>query len=105
MKHQELDKKSAKKKRKQVSDEDAVDKEELPLLKTIANAVQDTEEENDFDLFGQYVAKKMKKLCARLDEDAMANIEYKMTTILNRVCTTHQPVPQEQPYYFILPGP
>ena len=93
--------KSAKKKRKQVSDGDAVEKEELALLRTIANAVQDTEEENDFDLFAQYIAKKMKKLSARLDEDAMANIEYKVTTILNKARTTQQPVPQEQPYYFM----
>ena len=95
--------KSAKKKCKQVSDEDAEEKEELTLFRTVANAVQDTEEENDFDLFGQYIAKKMKKLSARLDEDAMANIEYKITTILNRVHTTHQPVPQEQSYYFMPP--
>ena len=97
--------KSAKKKSRQVSDEDAVEKEELALLRTVASAVQDAEEENDFDLFGQYIAKKMKKLSARLDEDAMANIEYEITTILNRTRTTHQPVPQEQPYYFMPPGP
>ena len=35
--------KSANKKRKQVSDEDALEKEELALLRTVANAVQDTE--------------------------------------------------------------
>ena len=72
--------KSAKKKRKQVGDKDTVEKEELALLRTVANAVQDTEEENDFDLFGQYITKKMKKLSARLDEDAMAKIEYEITT-------------------------
>ena len=82
-----------------------MEKEELALLRTVASAVQDAEEENDFDLFGQYIAKKMKKLSARLDEDAMANIEYEITTILNRTRTTHQPVPQEQPYYFMPPGP
>ena len=67
--------KSAKNKLKQVSDEDAMEKEELALLRTVANAVQDTEKENDFDLFGQYIAKKMKTLSARLDEDRMANTE------------------------------
>ena len=36
--------KSVKKKRKQVSDADAVEKEELALLQTVANAVEDTEE-------------------------------------------------------------
>ena len=36
--------KSVTKKRKQVSDKDAVEKEELALLQTVANAVQDTEE-------------------------------------------------------------
>ena len=88
--------KSAKKKRKQVSDEDAVEKEELALLRTVANALQNTKEENVFDLFGQYIAKKMEQLSARLDEPA---IEYENTTIL------HQPVPQEQPYYFMPLGP
>ena len=67
--------KSAKNKLKQVSDEDAMEKEELALLRTVANAVQDTEKENHFDLFGQYIAKKMKTLSARLDEDRMANTE------------------------------
>ena len=43
----------------------------------------------------------MKKLSARLDDDAMANIEYKITTILNKARTTQQLVPQEQPYYFM----
>ena len=83
--------KSAGKKCKQLSDENAVEKEELALLWTIANAVQSTKEENDLDLFGQYIAKKMKKLSARLDEDAMANIEYEI--ILDRAHTTHQPIP------------
>ena len=46
----------------------------------------------------------MKKLSARLDENAIANIEYRITTILKRVHKTHQPVPQEQPYYFMPPG-
>ena len=46
----------------------------------------------------------MKKLSARLDENAIANIEYRITTILKRVRKTHQPVPQEQPYYFMPPG-
>ena len=46
----------------------------------------------------------MKKLSARLDEDAMANTEYEIATILNRARTTLQPIPQEQPYYFMPPG-
>ena len=82
-----------------------MEKEELALLQIIASAVQDTEEENDFDLFGQYIAKKMKKLSARLDEDTMANIKYEITTILNRARTTQQLVPQVQTYYFMPPGP
>ena len=71
----------------------------------MANAVQDTEEENDFDLFGQCITKKIEKLRARLDEDAKANNEYEIATILNRVRANHQLVPQEQPYYFMPPGP
>ena len=34
----------------------------------------------------------------------MANSECIITTILNRARTTHQPVSQEQPYYFMPPG-
>ena len=82
-----------------------MEKEELALLQIIASAVQDTEEENDFDLFDQYIAKKMKKLSARLDEDTMANIKYEITTILNRPRTTQQLIPQVQTYYFMPPGP
>ena len=62
----------------QKTDEDEVEKEEIALLRTFANAVQgkeNTEQENEFELFGQYIDKKMKKLNARLDEDAMANVE------------------------------
>ena len=47
----------------------------------------------------------MKKLSARLDEDAMSNFEYEITTTINRARTTHQPVLQEQTYYFMPPGP
>ena len=36
------------------------------------------------------IAKKMKKLSARLDEDAIANPEYKIITIFNRSPTTLQ---------------
>ena len=50
------------------------------------------------------VAKKIEKLSARLDEDTIANPEYKIITIFNRVPTTHQPVLQEQPYYFMPTG-
>ena len=74
-------------------------------MQTVANAVQDTEEENDFDLFGQCITKKIEKLSARLDEDAKANNEYEIATILNRVRANHQLVLQEQPYYFMPPGP
>ena len=47
----------------------------------------------------------MQKLSARLDEDPMTNIEYEITTTLNKARTIHQPDPQGQPYYFMLPGP
>ena len=50
-------------------------KNQLALLQTVANAVEDTEEENDFDLFGQCITKKIKKLSTRLHEDAKANNE------------------------------
>ena len=35
----------------------------------------------------------------------MTNIEYEITTTLNKARTIHQPDPQGQPYYFMLPGP
>ena len=47
----------------------------------------------------------MQKLSAWLDEDPMTSIEYEITTTFNRARTIHQPDLQEQPYYFMLPGP
>ena len=37
---------------------------------------------DDFDLFGEYVATKMRKLSHKLEEDNMEMIEYKITTTL-----------------------
>ena len=73
-----------------------MEKEEIALLRTVATTVQgkeNTKQENEFELFGQYIAKNMKKLSARLDEHAMANVECKITTVLDRACRNQQPIP------------
>ena len=68
-------------KRKAKKDND-IEKEEMNVLRSVVAATQEPAKRDDFDLFGEYVATKMRKLSQKLDEDAIEIIEYEITTIL-----------------------
>ena len=79
------EKKTRKKKNKMTT----VEREEMAVLRNISNAIpadnknaQQEKAKDDFDLFGEYVATKMRKLSHKLEEDDMEMIEYEITTTL-----------------------
>ena len=66
-----------------------VEQEEMAVLRKISNAIppdnknaQQEKAKDDFDLFGEYVATKMRKHSHKLEEDDMEMIEYEITTTL-----------------------
>ena len=79
------EKKTRKKKNKMTT----VEQEEMAVLRKISNAIppdnknaQQEKAKDDFDLFGEYVATKMRELSHKLEEDNMEMIEYKIKTTL-----------------------
>ena len=94
------------KNRRQV-DEDAnpMEKEEISLLRTVADAVKSSEENDEFKIFKKCVAKKMRKLSQRLDEDAMADVEFEITNTLQGAQKAFQPQFSIQPQHPIQPQP
>ena len=63
--------------------------EEMAVLRKISNAIppdnknaQQEKAKDDFDLFGEYVATKMRKLSHKLEEDDMEMIEYEIIKTL-----------------------
>ena len=84
---------NSKGKNRRQMDEDAnpIEKEEISLLRTVADAVKSSEENDEFEIFGKYVAKKMRKLNHRLDEDAMADVEFEITNTLQGARKAFQP--------------
>ena len=67
-------------------DEDAnpIEKEEISLLRTVADIVKSSEENDEFEIFGKYVAEKMRKLSQRSDEDAMEGRPSNRNILSNR---------------------
>ena len=55
-----------------------IEDEEINLIRAVA----DRADEDGFDIFGKYVAEKMRKLSHSLTEDAMENIEFSITSML-----------------------
>ena len=95
-------------------DEDAnpIEKEEISLLRTVPDAVKSNEENDEFEIFGKYVAEKMRKLSQRLDEDAIADVEFEITNTLQGARKGFQPqypiqpqhpIQPQQPYLYLQP--
>ena len=65
----------------------------LVILRDIQNAAKiATEEKNDrFSVFGKYVAQKMKKLSSRMDNDALDEVEFRVTGLLEEACLRSMP--------------
>ena len=59
-------------------------KEEMDLLSSVKAAAKEPQKEDDFDLFGQYVASKMRKLSKSLTDEAMETVEFNITSLLNK---------------------
>ena len=55
-----------------------IEDEEINLIRAVAARA----DEDGFDIFGKYVAEKMRKLRHSLTEDAMENIEFSITSML-----------------------
>ena len=110
----EIHQNNSKRKNRRQMDEDAnpIEKEEISLLGTVADAVKSSEESDEFEIFGKYVAEKMRKLSQRLDEDAMADVEFEIKNTLQGARKAFQPqhpiqlqhpIQPQQPYLYLQP--
>ena len=59
-----------------------IEAEELSILRSISNASQTSAKRHSYDIFGDYIANKLRKLSTIVDEDTMKNIEYEITHVL-----------------------
>ena len=75
---------NSKGKNRRQMDENAnpIEIEEISLLQTVADAVKSSEENDEFEIFGKYLAEKTRKLSQTLDEDAIADVEFEITNTL-----------------------
>ena len=70
--------------KRKVSEINDTEKEEMDLLRSVVAAAQEPQKEDDFDLFGRYVASKMRKLSKSLTDGAMETVEFNITSLLNQ---------------------
>ena len=57
--------------------------EELSILQSISNASQTSAKRDSYNIFGDYIASKLRKLSTIVDEDTMENIEYEIMHVLD----------------------
>ena len=64
----------------------------MNVLRSVATAAKQTSDE--YDVFGQYLASKLRKLSDILTEDAMGNVEFNITSVLIQARNTF-PTPNQ----------
>lgn len=62
---------------------------------TMQHSVSEINKRDNFDLFGEYVATKMRKLNRILNEDDMESVEHEITTVLLNARSRRAPLPTQ----------
>ena len=74
-----------------------IEKEEMAVLRSVVAAAQVDDHRDEFEVFGELVARKMRKLSHVIDEDAMELVEHNINTVLMNARGNH--VRNGAPYY------
>ena len=74
-----------------------IEKEEMTVLRSVVAAAQIDDYRDEFEVFGELVARKMQKLSHVIDEKAMELIEHNINMVLMNARGNH--VRNEAPYY------
>ena len=75
----------------------AIEKEEMAVLRSVVGAAQFDDRRDGFKIFGELVARKMRKLSHVIDEDAMELVEHNINMVLMNARENH--VRNGAPYY------
>ena len=82
-----------------------IEAEELSILRNINNASQTSAKRDSYDIFGDYIANKLRKLSTIVDEDTTENIEYEITHVLDENCRKFKSEQQSRVSYLSLIPP
>ena len=74
-----------------------IEKEEMAVLRSVVAAAQVDDHRDEFEVFGELVARKMRKLSHVIDEDAMELVEHNINMVLMNARGNH--VRNGAPYY------
>ena len=74
-----------------------IEKEEMAVLHSVVTAAQFHDHRDEFEVFGELVARKMRKLSHVIDEDAMELVENNINMVLMNATVNH--VTNGAPYY------
>ena len=74
-----------------------IEKEEMTVRRSVVPAAQIDDYRDEFEVFGELVARKMQKLSHVIDEDVMELIEHNINMVLMNARGNH--VRNEAPYY------
>lgn len=66
-----------------------IEQEEMAVLRSVVAAAEVDNHRDDFDVFGELVARKMRKLSRVIDEDAMEIVEHSINMVLMNAKGNH----------------
>ena len=64
--------------------QEVIDTEEMNVLWSIENACRAAEQKDAFDVFGNYIATKMRRLSRSVDQETIEIIEYEITNVIEK---------------------
>ena len=79
-----------KRKRKAKEQTSNFELEEMAILWSVSNSCQLAQQRDSFDIFGEYIASKLRKLSTTLDEDLMEDIQHEITCVIQNHRKKHK---------------
>ena len=77
-----------------------IEKEEMAVLCSVVATAQVDDHRDEFEVFGELVARKMRKLSHAIDEDAMELVEHNTNVVFMNARGNH--VRNGAPYYLVI---
>ena len=62
--------------------QESIETEEMNILRSVRSACRVAEQKDAFDVFGNYIATKMRRLSSSVDQETIEIIEHEITNVI-----------------------
>ena len=66
--------------------QESIETEEMNILRSIGNAYRVAEQKDAYDVFGNYIATKIRRLTSSVDQETIEIMEYEITNVIEENC-------------------